>query len=330
MREWKLRKYWATLMLVLFAGLAACEDSATEPEPVVESQLLVDYLEANRSYDVHGGFVIKAENVRTTQVTEPGSQYIIDIRAADAYTAGHIDGAVNVPMGELLGHLASLSNAAAYDQIVLVCYSGQSAAYATGVARAAGYENVFSMKWGMSSWHTDTSGPWLNNRSNEFALLLETGASPAKPAPGELPTLNTGFETPEAIMEARATAVMTEFGDAKIPANSVFQNTDGFFIINYWPQAKYEAGHIPSAIMYEPATKPFEQDADLLTLPVDRPVVVYCYTGQTSAYLAGYLRMLGYDARTLLFGANGMFFDNVPGARFVPENEVKDYPMVTT
>ena len=92
----------------------------------------------------------------------------------------------------------------------------------------------------------------------------------------------------------------------------------------------FGGGHIPGAINYEPGPKPFTQATDLLTLPADSPFVIYCYTGQTSAYLSGYLRTLGYDAKTLLFGANAMFFDTMPGSRFVPANEVMDYDLETT
>ena len=66
----------------------------------------------------------------------------------------------------------------------------------------------------------------------------------------------------------------------------------------------------------------------LNTLPTDKSVVVYCYTGQTSAHVAGYLRVLGYDAKSMLFGVNGMAWDNMPGTRFVEETEVHDYPLV--
>jgi rhodanese-related sulfurtransferase len=196
------------------------------------------------------------------------------------------------------------------------------------VAKAAGYENVVSMKWGMSAWHSDTSGPWVNGRSNEFALEMETGASPAKNAAGELPTFTTGLEDPAAILDARAAEAITQFGDAKLSATALFMDLEDYYVVNFWSQAEYEAGHIPGAVMYEPAAKPFTQATDLLTLPTDQPVVIYCYTGQTSAYLTGYLRTIGYDARTLLYGANGMFYDGMPSHKFVPENEVKDYPLV--
>ncbi len=57
-------------------------------------------------------------------------------------------------------------------------------------------------------------------------------------------------------------------------------------------------------------------------------MVLYCYTGQTSAYLAGYLRTLGYDARTLLFGTNGMIFDRMVEQGVAPtfdESQIMNY-----
>ena len=52
-------------------------------------------------------------------------------------------------------------------------------------------------------------------------------------------------------------------------------------------------------------------DADLKTLPTNKQVVVYCWTGQTSANLAAYLRVIGYDAKSLTYGANGMIYDKL-------------------
>ena len=68
------------------------------------------------------------------------------------------------------------------------------------------------------------------------------------------------------------------------------------------------------------------------TIPKDKKVIVYCYTGQTSAYLAGYLRVIGYDARSLLYGTNGIIFDKMVADRvantFAPETEIKNYDYV--
>lgn len=328
----EFQKRYLAFLLVLLAGLTACEDNGTEPEPqpVNEAQLLVDYLEANRDYDVHGGFITTAETVRTTLVAEPDAQYVIDIRSATDFATGHIAGAVNVAAGDLIDHMAAMSPAAStYDDVVIVCYSGQTAAYVVGVLRALGYENAVSLKWGMSSWNEQLATPWMGAPSNQYGTQFVTTASPAKNVAGELPTLGTGLETAEEILAARAAEVITAFGDAKVGASTVFANLDNYYIVNFWPEATYlSVGHIPGAINYDPTTSPFLQANDLLTLPTDQPVVIYCYTGQTSAYLAGYLRVLGYDARTLLYGANGMAYDRMTGGKWV-DTEVKGYDLAS-
>jgi rhodanese-related sulfurtransferase len=65
------------------------------------------------------------------------------------------------------------------------------------------------------------------------------------------------------------------------------------------------------------------------TLPTNQTIVVYCYTGQTSSFVAAYLRLLGYDAKSLSFGANAMIYDTMPGTKFVPATEIKGYPYAT-
>ena len=321
---------WYIFLLLVLAGLTACDDDTTTVEAVDEAQLLVDYVEANRGYNVHGGYIMPAPDVQTAIVAAPDDYYLIDIRAASDYAAGHVTGAVNVALGDLPDHLASMSPApSAYDRVILICYSGQSAAYSAGILRAMGYENVYSMKFGMSAWHTDFSGPWNNNVSNARVTQFETTASPPKNSAGELPMLNTGFDNGAEILQARALAVFADgFGPAKVTDDDVFMALDDYYVINFWPQNLYEGlGHIPGAINYQPSETPFLLDTFLTTLPTDKPVVVYCYTGQTSAYIAGYLRVLGYDARTLLFGGNSMIHDAMAaaGATVWSSSAIMDY-----
>ena len=71
-----------------------------------------------------------------------------------------------------------------------------------------------------------------------------------------------------------------------------------------------DPGHIIGATQYEPKTD-IALDAALKTLPADETIVVYCYTGQTSANLVAYLRLVGYDAKSLKYGTNGMIYDQM-------------------
>jgi len=336
----KLKHPWLlSLAVIASAGMVACggDSSATEPEnkpePIKESAVLAAYTEG-LGYDIHGGFVITAADVRTNLVSG-ASQYIIDTRSATDYAKGHIQGAVNVPVSGLVDHLAAMTPApSTYATIVIACYSGQTAAFVTGALRAMGHKNVKSMKWGMSGWHTDFATPWLTNRSNARATEFVTAATPPMNAAGDLPTLTTGMTTGADIAKARVKAVLeTGFTAASLTNATLYQNLSGYYIINFWPASLYlNPGHINGAVLYDPATTPFLTTTSLKTLPTNKPVVIYCYTGQTSAYLAGYLRVLGYDVRTLLYGANGMIFDKMVEGKvanaFIPEVEIKNYDYV--
>ena len=67
---------------------------------------------------------------------------------------------------------------------------------------------------------------------------------------------------------------------------------------------------------------------DLTTLPTDKTLAVYCWTGQTSAFLTAYLRILGYDAKSLLFGANGMIYDDLEAHKW-SDSQIMEYDYVT-
>lgn len=79
---------------------------------------------------------------------EAGDLTVMDIRSADDYAAGHIDGAVNVPFGEgMQEKFADFEG----KTIIVTCYSGQTAGQTVGVLRALGYDAV-SLKSGMGGW----------------------------------------------------------------------------------------------------------------------------------------------------------------------------------
>jgi rhodanese-related sulfurtransferase len=71
-------------------------------------------------------------------------------------------------------------------------------------------------------------------------------------------------------------------------------------IIDIRKAEDYANGHIPGAVNMNAAT--LFTAAELAKLPQDEPIVVNCYTGQTSSQTVAGLRMLGYDAYSLLYG----------------------------
>ncbi len=327
----ELRKLFYLLLIIpiMFVNTGCSDDDGdggTDPVVVNEAEVLVKYLEDAGGNPV-AGFpkMIKSSDV-FTNINTGADQYIIDIRSATDYAAGHIQGAVNVPSTDVLTHYKA-NNLSTKETVVIACYSGQTAAWVTGLMQTAGYTNVKDLKWGMSSWNASTSGSWVNNIGNTRASELVTTATP-KGAAGDLPTLETGLEDPQEILEARVQAVFAEgFNAAKTTNGDVFNNPSGFYVVNYWVTDHYNWGHIPGAMQYTPGTD-LGYTTSLTTLPTDQTVAVYCYTGQTSAHVAAYLKVLGYDAKSILFGVNAMNWDGMPGTRFIAETEVHDYPLV--
>lgn len=321
----KTTKIWMLAILALAFVVVSCEK---EEDPVNEAQLLAEYIESadGGNYANTAMPAIKgAADVKTMNTA--GTNYIVDIRAQADFDAGHIENAVLVGASEVLNHLEGTADDDG-KEIHIVCYTGQTAGWVTALLRLAGYDNAYSMKFGMCSWNADFAGKWNSNIKSTYSTEFTADATEKGPA-GDLPVLNTGFTTGAEILDARIDAIFAEgFGEAKITNETVMLAKDNYYIVNYWGESDYTGiGHIPGAMQYTPKVA-MSLDADLETLPADEEVVVYCWTGQTSANMAAYLRVLGYNAKSLLFGANGMIYDDLPSHKW-SEGAIMGYEYVT-
>lgn len=322
------------LYSVLIGSLIFTSCKKDEEEKIDESLVLTEYLESANSplgkdyVNSDMPAIIAASEVKT--LNETGQVYIIDTRSAADFATGHIANAHNVALADILTHIKSV-NLSAYTKVAIACYTGQTAGYAASMLRLMGYDKVYSLKWGMSSWNA-AFDKWTSNLSNTYAAQF-TSTATDKGAKGSLPVLSTGKTTGQDILEARMAALLTEgYDPAKITNATVFGNLSNYYIINYWPAAQYAApGHIPGAMQYTPKES-LKLAADLKTLPTNKTIVVYCYTGQTSSHLVAYLRLLGYDAKTLMYGTNGMIYDNMVatgGMSVFKSTEIMGYDYVT-
>jgi len=330
-------KYIIIIVLPI-ALMQACNSNGTAnkkevvvrtPENVNETELLYNFIE--KSGDIINSEIIPAI-LSADNVFDNLSEYLVlDIRSKSAYVDGHIDGAIQVGAKDLMEFLQKEITRANYEKIILACYSGQTAAYYASLMRLAGYGNVFSLKYGMAGWSkTITPNKWSSNISSKYASVIETkGNSKGKKV--ELPTIKTGETSGYRIMNARVKKMAEEgFAPAIIKIDTMMQSPGNYYIINYWPIDKYALGHLPGAIQYQPK-KTLKKDKSLANLPTDKPIAVYCYTGQHSAFIAAYLRVLGYDARTVSYGANGFMHSKMVaeiGKAFNPVVNIKDYPLV--
>lgn len=292
--------------------VSACKEESTTsptPTPVDESKLLVEYLEANGDFlNATAPAMITASEVRTLQLTNPSKLYVVDVRSATDFAKGHIEGAVNVQVKDIVTHFKSITPSN-YDKIAIVCYSGQTAGLPVAVLRLLGYNNVYDLKFGMSAWNDSVENKWKPSVGNNYTNFV-TDSVP-KAAAGELPKLSTGKTTGKDILEARINTLLSTaapFDEIKIAWNAVTGNLSNYYIVNYWPLAHYKLGHLPGAIQYTPKAD-LKLSTFLKTLPTNKQIVVYCYTGQTSAQVATVLKILGYDVKSLLYGVSTMNYN---------------------
>ncbi len=298
--------------------------------PPNEIETLVNYLESNGNFinsDAAPAF-INADEVKKN--LKNSKYHVIDVRSESWFEYGHIKNAKNVKTADLLNYFESKITPADFDKIILVCYSGQSAAYFTSLLRLAGYDNVFNMKWGMSSWRVDfADNSWNKNLKNDYAGKLETTEN-AKAERGSLPTLNTGKTDGKDILRVRLEkAFATPYKESIIKSPDVFANPSDYYIVNYWDQAKYDKGHIPGAIRYQPNSS-LSSTSALFTLPTDKRIAVYGCTGQNAAYVVAYLNVLGYDTGNIAYGANSFMhkeLKNIGGDAF-SKKQINMYPVV--
>jgi len=87
---------------------------------------------------------------------------ILDIRSLEAYNTSHIEGAKLISFADILKEADAASK-----QVLIVCFTGQTACYAASLLRLAGHPNAQALKWGMSGWNAETAGPWNSNTGDE-------------------------------------------------------------------------------------------------------------------------------------------------------------------
>lgn len=248
---------------------------------------------------------------------------IISVRKPEDYAAGHIPGAINLTPAELFD--ADVLATIPQDKpVVVYCYSGQTAGQVVPVLNAMGYD-ASSLLWGMGGWTTDPA-VYVNRfdpaKVKGYATTTDEFVS------------DETYTEPEALGDNFDEAANAYFdaGIKTVQADALYENlNDGDdsndpFIISVRSVEDYGKGHLPGAVNYDVKTL-FTPEV-LATIPTDRPLVVYCYTGQTASQVVSGLNLLGYDASNLVYGMSMWSDDpNVYVKRFDPEKTPKNYPV---
>lgn len=320
------------LLLLISISFSSCSDnSATSTKAVINIPPITNQSEALVNFFAQSGDYINAANspylISVDDVKDNLDAYlIIDTRYHEDYIKGHIDGAINVDRENIIGFLQSI-NIYQYPKVIIVDNTGQGAAYIASILRAIGFGSVYPMKDGMASWNKEFAYHWGNGIGDKYPNYITDEVFP-KNKKGSLPTINTKGKTLSEILEIQAQKAITY--NFSVTIDNLIANINDYYIINYWHKSKYLKAHLTGAHWYEPK-KSININTSLTTIPKDKKVIVYCFTGQNSSAVAGYLRLLGYDAYSLRFGSNSFMHTKAiknGWHGYIAANKVHEYPVV--
>jgi len=298
-----------------------CKQEASQ---INESKLLLEYFEKN-------GDPVNCKNKCTLNAKQVYDNlnkniYVIDLRSQDAFNSGHIEGSVRLAMNRLFYHFNEKLKPFSYNKIVLVCYSGQSASFATCLLRLQGFYNVYALRWGMASWNDKLAGKWKSKTDYKSKLALTTNKY-SLTKKHDLPEINTGKVWRSDIMKERTRKLLSAgFKKSSIKIDDVNESDTNQIILAYCSEETYNQGHPKGAIFF-PIKKSLKRALLLQNLPTDKELVVYSENGFESSYAAAYLRILGYNAKSLLYGTN-MF--QIKSNKQFSLREINNYPLVKT
>ena len=288
-----MKKLFTVLFLMLFAiaaltGCGTTDEDTTEDSNVVEeettdvvAQAAMDYF-ANLPDSKH---MAQPEDV-VASVIAGEELFILDIRSAEDYAAGHLAGAYNVPYATVATVLEQLPNDT---EILVYCYTGQTASQTTVLLNIAG-KNASNVQKGFVNGISKVEG-YEDAISTEEALLPE----------GSYPVDD---EIEAAITDFYAEAVSNTYANFNMTVEQVKELVDAgstdYAILSVRTAEDYALGHIAGAVNIPFGAGMQEQFATVLS--TDKPVIVYCYTGQTASQTMTVLRMLGYEAYNMSQG----------------------------
>jgi rhodanese-related sulfurtransferase len=291
--------FYSMFLLAIIASFTFNGCKKDDPAPVIdEYALLSDQIKAS-SLDL--------DKILTNLVlfpaaeTDVSTKYIIDLRSATDFAAGHITNAVNV---EFKNILTEASKAAA-KPVLVVCNTGFTSAYAATLLRMYGYADASALKWGMSGWNA-TFDKWTAN-CKDLKSDANWNADIVTSSTFGTPILTTGLTTGPEILKKQVETVVAA-GFRSIAPAEVLATPANYFINDYVSAAQYSGfGHIKGGYRINPLLM---TDGTISNLDPSKKIVTVCLTGITSGSITAWLNVLGYDAYSLLWGMNGLTYTN--------------------
>jgi rhodanese-related sulfurtransferase len=214
--------------------------------------------------------------------------FLVDVREpAELEKDGYIEGAVNIPIRDLLQNLDKLPGLD--EPIVIYCGSGHRGGFGLLALKTLGYTNVRNLNGGVGAW-------------KKAELPLVTGSLPPAPEAISTPIVeNEALFTalndflanlPEGFASIKADALATELAD------------EAPFLVDVRSQAEWDKdGYIEGATLIEFPV--FLDNLDKLPAEKDARIVIYCGSGHRGAMAEMALYLLGYTNVVNLNGGMG-------------------------
>ena len=146
-----LRKYYVALLAVLLlAGCAPAAPAAPATEAAAAAQPGSAAASAGQEAPLDLASLPRDLDVQTTaELAQRSDVVILDVREQDELDAGHIPGALFIPMSEIQGRLSEVPK----DKTVIVqCRSGNRSSQVTDYLQQQGFTNVRNMAGGINQW----------------------------------------------------------------------------------------------------------------------------------------------------------------------------------
>ncbi len=366
----RIRKYILPFLIFILPLLPGCLEDSVEPEINIQRQTSAEllYLLEERGDFINTTdmpALISAEELYNSAQ----NYLILDIRDNISFSAGHIEDAVNILTKDIPDYLQN-SGLNFSSPIVLVSSAGQSASYYTCLLRLMGYYKSFALSFGMASWNNDFADIWRNAIDSQIDSARMNNISYLKPDLTGLPSVSSvdSLSSPEELLDYRINNLFSNtfsesldysFGtidtagfdpEVSLRTDQFYHDfsldLDGynhFYLVCFGPGQLYSPyGFLDKYpdILCHPLAAVYYQNAEirsdlqsithLQTLPNDKIIAVYSISGHASAFVAAYLRVLGYKAKSLVYGANSFVYNGLTlhsnlMSRSFTDNSVKNY-----
>jgi len=302
----KLMLLWLVLMLsfslLFMVGCGGQEEPAEQPgentqqeAPVVDSAQVVKDA-ADKYFAKMPEHIYKISEDDTKALLDSGEladYLVVDVRDAETYGKGHIQGAINVPYKEIGKNLDLIAtNAKAKKGTLVVCFTGQTAGQAAAALNMLGIPTR-SINLGMK----------LGWEAKGFPVVTDvTEASPAEAfdwadkAPIKEAVENYFEKMPSGMYDSY------KIGLDELKAE-LEASPEKYVIVDVRGHEEYAKGTIKGAIdvPFKEVNQHFDEIAEMAK---GKTVVVACFTGQTAGQTDTVLNLIGIKTVSLHRGIN--------------------------